>query len=280
MPMTPKSRAALERAIVRYAGNDAVLANGLAVEFANAIVAQMIDAGVVKGGSSLKFRYGDRMTRVTRDLDTAWSESLDSFLKDVSGKLKEGWNGFTGEVQVLRQANPRRVLFEYVMQPCSVRLSYLGTPWRIVDLEIGHNEIGDADAYDIVGIPKTIADLAESLGFPIPGDIRVMKLEYQIAQKLHGVTESGSKRAHDLIDLQLIASFHHVDFVRTAEICRQLFRYRRRQPWPTLVTKNENWADIYATQKGDLPVSPTVDEAIVWANNLISRIDSADTVES
>ena len=28
----PKSRAALERAIVRYAGNDAVLANGLAVE--------------------------------------------------------------------------------------------------------------------------------------------------------------------------------------------------------------------------------------------------------
>jgi len=280
MPMTPKSRAALERAIVRYAGNDAVLANGLAVEFANAIVAQMIDAGVVKGGSSLKFRYGDRMTRVTRDLDTAWSESLDSFLKDVSGKLKEGWNGFTGEVQVLRQANPRRVPFEYVMQPCSVRLSYLGTPWRIVDLEIGHNEIGDADAYDIVGIPKTIADLAESLGFPIPGDIRVMKLEYQIAQKLHGVTESGSKRAHDLIDLQLIASFHHVDFVRTAEICRQLFRYRRRQPWPTLVTKNENWADIYATQKGDLPVSPTVDEAIVWANNLISRIDSADTVES
>ena len=28
----PKSRAALEQAIVRYAGNDAVLANGLAVE--------------------------------------------------------------------------------------------------------------------------------------------------------------------------------------------------------------------------------------------------------
>ena len=142
--MTPKSRAALERAIVRYAGNDAVLANGLAVEFANAIVAQMIDAGVVKGGSSLKFRYGDRMTRVTRDLDTAWSESLDSFLQDVSGKLKEGWNGFTGEVQVLRQANPRRVPFEYVMQPCAVHLSYLGTPWRVVDMEIGHNEIGDA----------------------------------------------------------------------------------------------------------------------------------------
>lgn len=35
---------------------------------ANAIVAQMIGQGVVKGGSGLKFRYGDRATRVTLDL--------------------------------------------------------------------------------------------------------------------------------------------------------------------------------------------------------------------
>ena len=162
----PKSRAALERAIVRYAGNDAVRANDLAVAFANAIVAQMVGAGVVKGGTSLTFRYGDKMTRVTSDLDTAWSESLDSFLKDVGGKLKEGWNGFKGEVQILEQANPRRVPFDYVMQPCSVRLSYLGKAWRVVDLEIGHNEIGDADAYDVVPVQKSIADLAASLAFP------------------------------------------------------------------------------------------------------------------
>ena len=271
----PKSRAALERAIVRYAGNDAVRANDLAVAFANAIVAQMVGAGVVKGGTSLKFRYGDKMTRVTSDLDTAWSESLDSFLKDVGGKLKEGWNGFNGEVQILEQANPRRVPFDYVMQPCSVRLSYLGKAWRVVDLEIGHNEIGDADAYDVVPVPKTIADLAASLAFPALGDIRVMKLEYQVAQKLHGVTEARSKRAHDLIDLQLIDSLHRLDLVRTGEICRQLFRYRRKQPWPPTVVKNEKWAEIYSVQKGNLPVLPTVDEAITWANALIARIANA-----
>jgi predicted nucleotidyltransferase component of viral defense system len=271
----PKSRAALERAIVRYAGNDAVRANDLAVAFANAIVAQMVGAGVVKGGTSLKFRYGDKMTRVTSDLDTAWSESLDSFLKDVGSKLKEGWNGFQGEVQILEQANPRRVPFDYVMQPCSVRLSYLGKAWRVVDLEIGHNEIGDADAYDVVPVPKTIADLAASLAFPALGDIRVMKLEYQVAQKLHGVTEARSKRAHDLIDLQLIDSLHRLDLVRTGEICRQLFRYRRKQPWPPAVVKNENWAEIYSAKKGNLPVLPTVDEAIAWANALIARIANA-----
>lgn len=271
----PKSRAALERAIVRYAGNDAVRANDLAVAFANAIVAQMVGAGVVKGGTSLKFRYGDKMTRVTSDLDTAWSESLDSFLKDVGGKLKEGWNGFRGEVQILEQANPRRVPFDYVMQPCSVRLSYLGKAWRVVDLEIGHNEIGDADAYDVVPVPKSIADLAASLAFPALGGVRVMKLEYQVAQKLHGVTEARSKRAHDLIDLQLIDSLHRLDFVRIGEICSQLFRYRRKQPWPPTVVKNEKWAEIYSVQKGNLPVLPTVDEAITWANALIARIANA-----
>ena len=271
----PKSRAALERAIVRYAGNDAVRANDLAVAFANAIVAQKVGAGVVKGGTSLKFRYGDKMTRVTSDLDTAWSESLDSFLKDVGGKLKEGWNGFRGEVQILEQANPRRVPFDYVMQPCSVRLSYLGKAWRVVDLEIGHNEIGDADAYDVVPVPKSIADLAASLAFPALGGVRVMKLEYQVAQKLHGVTEARSKRAHDLIDLQLIDSLHRLDFVRIGEICRQLFRYRRKQPWPPTVVKNEKWAEIYSLQKGNLPVLPTVDEAITWANALIARIANA-----
>ena len=211
MNRPPNSKSNLERAISRYAGNDAVRANELAVAFSNAIVAQLIGAGVVKGGSSLKLRYGDKATRVTKDLDTAWSVDLDSFLKDVGGKLKSGWNGFSGEIVVLKQASPRGIPFEYVMQPCAVHLSYLGTPWRIVDMEIGHNEIGDADAFDLIPAPSEIALLAEHLCFPALGEVRVMKLEYQIAQKLHGATERDSKRAHDLIDLQLIFAKNEID---------------------------------------------------------------------
>ena len=51
MNRPPNSKSNLERAISRYAGNDAVRANELAVALSNAIVAQMIGAGVVKGGS-------------------------------------------------------------------------------------------------------------------------------------------------------------------------------------------------------------------------------------
>ncbi len=275
MNRPPNSKSNLERAISRYAGNDAVRANELAVALSNAIVAQMIGAGVVKGGSSLKLRYGDKATRVTKDLDTAWSVDLDSFLKDISAKLKLGWNGFAGEVVVLKQASPRGIPFGYVMQPCAVHLSYLGTPWRVVDMEIGHNEIGDADAFDLIPVPNEIALLTEYLCFPELGEVRAMKLEYQVAQKLHGATERGSKRAHDLIDLQLIISQEDIDMAATAAVCRELFRYRRKQPWPTSVVKNENWDAVYADQKGNLNVLPTVDEAIAWANELIASIDKA-----
>ena len=200
---------------------------------------------------------------------------LDSFLKDIRAKLKLGWNGFAGEVVVLKQASPRGIPFEYVMQPCAVHLSYLGTPWRVVDMEIGHNEIGDADAFDLIPVPNEIALLTEYLCFPELGEVRAMKLEYQVAQKLHGATERGSKRAHDLIDLQLIISQEDIDMAATAAVCRELFRYRRKQPWPTSVVKNENWEAAYADQKGNLNVLPTVDEAIAWANELIASIDRA-----
>ena len=39
--------------------------------------------------------------------------------------------------------------------------------------------------------------------------------------------------------------------------------------------KNEKWEIVYEAQKGDLPVLPTVDEAVAWANDLIARIDAA-----
>ncbi len=106
MNRCPNSKSNLERAISRYTNNDAVRANELAIALSNAIVAQLIGAGVVKGGTSLKLRYGDEATRVTKDLDTAFSVDLDSFLEDIGAKLKTGWNGFTGEVIVLKQASP------------------------------------------------------------------------------------------------------------------------------------------------------------------------------
>lgn len=272
MKNAPNSRVNLDRAIQRFAG-DVAREKELRNLMANAIVAQMVGDGVVKGGTGLKFRYGEKMTRVTLDLDTAWKTDLDVFLKELKSRLSNGWNGFSGEVHVLRPANPKSVPFEYVMQPCDVKLSYLGRPWYTVQLEVGHNEIGDADECEMVDVPESLVELFSFLAIPKPSPIPAMRLEYQIAQKLHGASALSSKRAHDLIDLQLITANAAVDLRRTSDLCRKLFRYRKVHAWPPTIVKGDTWEASYNEQKGDLPVLPTVDEAVKWANELIARID-------
>ena len=274
MKKQPNSKNNLDRSILRYAQSD-IRAVALRTELANVIVAQMIGDGVVKGGTGLKFRYGDLATRVTTDLDTAYRQSLDSFIVNLKKRLADGWSGFTGELWVRPMASPKGIPFDYVMQPCDVKLSYLGTSWFTVALEIGHNEIGDADSCDEVVVPAEIAGLLDHLALPSIDSLRVMKLEYQIAQKLHGATGLNSDRAHDLIDLQLILAHTRPDFATTRAICQKLFAYRKCQSWPAIVVKNEKWETVYEAQKGDLPVLPTVDEAVAWANDLIARIDAA-----
>lgn len=56
MGSAPNSRTKLDKAIQRFAG-DFIRATELRGLMANAIVAQMIGNGVVKGGSGLRFRY-------------------------------------------------------------------------------------------------------------------------------------------------------------------------------------------------------------------------------
>lgn len=166
--------------------------------------------------------------------------------------------------------------FDYVMQPCDVKLSYKGRSWCTVRLEVGHNEIGDADEAEMTPVPQDLAKLFTELCFPTPDTLPLMKLPFQIAQKLHGVTGARSHRAHDLIDLQLIVNSVGVDFVATRVACERLFRYRKCQYWPPEVTKQDGWDAIYETQKLNLPVLPTVDDAIAWTNDLIAQIAETD----
>ena len=106
-----------------------------------------------------------------------------------------------------------------------------------------------------------------------PGAIPAMRLEYQIAQKLHGVSAPRSKRAHDLIDLQLILANGNADLKIAGELCRKLFKYRKVHAWPPSIEKGELWDRVYDEQKGDLPVVQTVDEAVEWANALVQNIE-------
>lgn len=268
----PNSRRNLDIALERLTGKSDFIAKRAVV--ANAIVAQMLPDSSVKGGSAIKMRLGDGTTRFTTDLDVARASSLEDFARHLESTLHIGWEGFTGTLIKERQAHPKNVPPQYVMQPFSVKLSYHSRPWLTVELEVGHDEIGDADNPDFI-IPTDANVILEALGFPPIGPIPVMPLHHQIAQKLHAVSEPGSMRAHDLIDLQLIDAAYSGDHSDVKKTCIRLFTYRKRQSWPPSIDNNPAWGKAYVDQlpKGNL--LRTAEEATIWANDLIKKIDAA-----
>ena len=272
MTKRPNTRVNLDKAIERIFGNYEQTTEIRGI-MANTIVGQMLPEGVVKGGSSLKLRYGNHCTRVTMDLDMACKGDIHAFTQELGVRLSRGWEGFTGVVVGREPARPKNIPPEYVMQPYGVKLMYNGQSWCTVDLEIGFNEIGDAEDVEY-GLSEEVVEIFRKLMFPDPKPIPLMKLEYQVAQKLHGASEPGSRRAHDLIDLQLMIDRGQIDFVKLREICRRLFVYRRKQVWPPQIIKGTDWEMIYNEENDKQSVLPTVDEAIAWANDLIVRIEA------
>jgi len=275
MAKQPHNEHELELALTRLAGS-----NVAAVEYrdimAGVVLGQMLPPGtVVKGGTSMRLRLGPGNSRVTVDFDAARKTELDEYIKALRSLLEKGWADFTGEVAIRKQGSPAGVPFEYVMQPIDVKLAYRRHPWCTVRLEVSHNEIGDADIVDTRDLPQRIKDIFAALNFPEPRPIPLMTIPFQIAQKLHGLTQEGSSRVRDLIDLQLIARSEEIDLEATADVCRRLFKYRRMHTWPPRVLKNADWDGIYANQRGDLPVADSCDEAVALVNALIERIDKA-----
>lgn len=88
----PNSRNRLDNAIRRAAGLDEAFVAARTV-MADAVVAQMLPDGAVKGGSALKIRFGDAATRFTDDLDTARESSIEEYADGLSRALRAGWEG-------------------------------------------------------------------------------------------------------------------------------------------------------------------------------------------
>ena len=274
----PRNEHELELRLVRMLGNDNRRMLVMRTMMANAIAGQFLPKGaILKGGGSLRFRFGSSFTRNTIDFDTTRRDDLDAFLTEFKKSLEAGWNGFSGQLIILPQASPKGVPFDYVMQPIDLKLQYKGQAWCTINLAISHDEANATDECDMIPAPQDVLDAFRSLGFPSPKPIALITLEHQIAQKLHGASglSEHNQRAHDLIDLQVIIQNEDIDLKKVRSICRHLFAQRKMQPWPTLITVKDRWAEIYNAQKLDLKVLEKVEDAVIWANELIEKIDSA-----
>jgi hypothetical protein len=281
----PKHKGQLEDRIRNIARASGRAENQVARLIANVIVGQMLPAGVIKGGTAIKVRVGDAQTRFSRDLDTTRPAGvdLDDHLDELATRADGGWHGFRGSVRAERLPKaPPTVPDQYVMRPFKVALSYKGSSWVTIDLEIGHDEVGSTVDPE-VRISPDVVELFRSLGLPDPDPIPMLPVAHQIAQKVHACTwdggAQGNARAHDLVDLQIIVREERPDLAEAGQVAARLFASRRAQAWKPVVVVHpsddpkKDWSLLYAAAAEGLDVLPTVEEAVRWANeDLIARM--------
>jgi hypothetical protein len=238
----------------------------------NMVLSQMLPDSAIKGGTGLKLRLGESLTRETPDLDTAFRGDLESFRSELADKLSAGWGGFTGTAAMGQRRAPESVPTAYAMQPFRVTLRYNGKVFKAIDLEVGYDELqATSEPVELV-MSAEVVEVFEALGLLAPAPVRVQPLHHQIAQKIHAVTEPGSDRAHDLVDLQLVVP--SADDALVANTVRRLFHYRGTHDWQPEVVVGSDWPTLYALAAEGLNVLPTVDGAVNWINAYLGRLST------
>ena len=109
----------------------------------------------------------------------------------------------------------------------------------------------------------------------------MLSLRYQVAQKLHAVTEQPANRPNlrfwDLIDLILLETLLEDDLAPVRDAAMSIFTARGTHAWPPELVVPDAWREPYSASAAeigtDLPVD--VDEAAARVRRLIRAIDGA-----
>ncbi|WP_282825827.1 nucleotidyl transferase AbiEii/AbiGii toxin family protein [Gulosibacter sediminis] len=268
------------------------------------IVSQMLpDAVAVKGGMGVKLRFGERGTRATSDLDVSTRVRGEEFEQAFRARLAEGWGtvpaskgelrrnpdapervAFTATVRAVKLHDPGLARPEYVMHPYRVSIAFLGNAWGALDVEVSDPEI-DPHSLKRKEIDGELVRFGAYFGFGGLHPVELVDLEYQIAQKLHAVTDPAYERAHDLVDLQLLWSAGPVLLVLEG-LCVRTFDWRRQQAWPPLPLRPMGgWELAYADARaetevgGATPVLPDITAAREWLTQVIKVIASSPVLD-
>ncbi len=223
---------------------------------------------LVKGGVSIELRLGLRV-RATRDLDLVFRGDPDEMLDALDEAFEHPLGHFAfrrkGEIEDIRDTESRRM---------SVQLSFGGRDWQTLQVEIARPEV---DEIELVAVAVGISDF----GLEGPERFACLSLRYQIAQKLHAVTEQPRDRRNlrfwDVVDLLLLAELLGRDLARVREAAEAVFAGRGKNPWPPELVVPDPWREPYARTAAELGAGlpAGVDEAAELVRELIAAIASA-----
>lgn len=168
------------------------------------------------------------------------------------------------------------------MHPYRVTLSFLGREWAGLDVEVTDPEI-DPYAHTRREIDGELIRFGAYFGFGALQAVELVDLEYQIAQKIHAVTDPSYARPHDLVDLQLLWDAGPEPSV-VREFCVRTFDWRRAQAWPPLPLRPmDDWAVAYSEAREETevdrstPVLQDIAAARQWFEQTIRSIQAAST---
>lgn len=262
------------------------------------IVSQMLpDAVAIKGGMGVKLRMGERGTRATADLDVSTKQRGEVFEEEFRARLAQGWGAvpaskgsrrrdpdapdrvaFTATLKPQPLHDPGLAQTQYLMHPYRVTLSFLDREWAGLDVEVSDPEI-EPHARTRRAVDDELIELNAHFGFGELQPVELVDLEYQIAQKIHALTDPEYARAHDLVDLQLLWSAGP-DLSAVRVFCQRTFTFRRAQSWPPLPLRAmEGWELAYNEAReetevgGNSLVLADIASAREWFAPVIRSID-------
>lgn len=223
---------------------------------------------LVKGGVSMELRLG-LGARSTQDVDFVFRGRISELLDVLQEAFERPYSGFEfrrkGEPQDIRDTGSKRV---------ALQVSFQQRGWQTLTVEIGRPE---ADESDLVPSAISLADFK----LDSPKRVTCLSLRYQIAQKIHAVTEEPADgrpnlRYWDLIDLILLRALLEEDLWHVREACVQTFESRKTHSWPPELRVPDAWEQPYVTEAQDLKFTPAdVHQAAAEIRVFIAEIDAA-----
>lgn len=221
---------------------------------------------LLKGGVAIELRVGGG-ARATKDVDLVFFGDPERLAEALDQDLAEPYSVFTFEREGVESRG------DGLFQRVDIKLLFRGRSWGALKLEVGSPDSQLTDAEEIGAIP------IDEFGINGPRMIRCLSLRYQIAQKLHAVTQRfedrENERFRDLVDL-IICRDLVADLAEVREACLDTFEARGLHAWPPTLEVPDHWAEPYAALAEEMgfPVAD-VDDAAAQVRKFIDKIDSA-----
>jgi hypothetical protein len=223
---------------------------------------------LVKGGISMEIRLG-LAARATKDVDIVFRGDSEQLLQALDDAFATPYAGFD-----FRRKTPLEPIRETGSHRFEVQVSFRGKSWETLQVEVAGPEVDEVEL-----VPAAI-DLAD-FTLDGPEEVPCLSLRFQIAQKLHAVTERPTDgrlnyRYWDVIDLILLKPLVR-DLTAVRAACLEVFGLRATHAWPPSLDIVDRWREPYRADVARLGVELPAElgDGIDAVRRFIVEIDRA-----